>query len=86
MNGEQLVIHCPDGGRFMTYLELSKLADRKPKIAERETKRADKLAHLSRQIELRAATTKRADDAERLVMRFRAQLRAAGLDPDDDVP
>ena len=82
LNSEQLVIHCPDGGRFMTYLEVSNLADRNAKIADHETERANGLALLRRQVTLRVAMTERADTAKRRLEQLRAKMIAAGLDPD----
>ena len=67
-----LHVYGANGQRFLTFVEVSERAeqaDMETKRAKREAKRADREA-------------KRADDAVQLLVKLRAKMLAAGLDPD----
>jgi hypothetical protein len=72
-SGPELVIHRPDGERFLTFQELRDSRDAERQRADTERQRAE-------------AETKRAEAAERELERTRELLRAAGIDPDQDKP
>lgn len=68
-SGPELVVHRPDGRRFLTYRELAARAEEQARRAEEQAARAEGQA-------------RRADAAEAELARLRDRLRAAGLDPD----
>jgi Uma2 family endonuclease len=69
INGDELVIHYPDGRRFLNFKELAEERDQQARLAEEE-----RLARLQAQ--------KRADQAEQHTARLAEQLRKLGVEPD----
>ena len=87
MSGEELVVVRPDGGRFLTNLELEQrkaVAEQRSAEAEQRSAEAEQR---SAEAEQRVAAEKRltANLAQNLE-HLRAKMLAAGLDPDADGP
>lgn len=67
---EELQIYCPDGRRFLSYVEIAQQADQEQARAEQEKQRAEQ-------------EKRRADEAEARAAQLAERLRAAGIDPDE---
>ncbi len=88
--GSDLNIYGANGQRFLTFIEIGKRAELEAKRAEREAKRAESESRRAKHESNRAdsesnradSEANRADDAEEQIARMRANMLAAGLDPD----
>ena len=74
--GAELHIYGVNGERFLTFIEIGKRAEREAKRAESESRRA------KREAKRAESEAKRANDAEDQLARMRANMLAAGLDPE----
>jgi len=76
----ELDLFRPDGARFLTYTELAEQKQLAEQRADYEGQRAD-------QAEQRADyAEQRADHAAQRAKRLAAQLRALGIEPENDSP
>jgi Uma2 family endonuclease len=75
-SGPELVICRPDGERFLTFVELDKLAEQERKRAEQERKRAEQEKKRAEQ------EKKRAEQEKKRAEKLAAKLRELGVDPD----
>ncbi|PSR15975.1 hypothetical protein C8255_20280 [filamentous cyanobacterium CCP3] len=73
MTDTGLELYRPDGQRFLTYTELGQLLDQERQRADQERERAEQ-------------ERQRAEQERQRADRLAAQLRAAGLEPDDLEP
>ena len=74
--GSDLHIYGANGQRFLTFIEIGKRAEREAKRAESESRRA------KREAKRADSEANRANDAVEQLARMRANMLAAGLDPD----
>jgi Uma2 family endonuclease len=83
MSGEELVILRPDKSRFLTFLELGKLAEQKQQEAE-DAKREAETARKETDTARKEAETarKETDTARKEAARLADRLRELGIDPD----
>ena len=81
--GSDLHIYGANGQRFLTFIEIGKRAELEANRAEREAKRAETEARRATRESNRATReSNRANDAVEQLARMRANMLAAGLDPD----
>ncbi|MEE6161828.1 Uma2 family endonuclease [Cylindrospermopsis raciborskii DSH] len=67
MTGDELVIYYPDGGRFLSPVELSNYAEQENQRAERETQRAEREKLLKEQETQRAERETQRAEREKLL-------------------
>ena len=79
----KLQLRGPDGGRFVSYVELVAQRQRSEAIAQREHNRAEQQTQRAEQQTQRAEQqTQRAEQAQQRAERLADKLRAMGIDPD----
>jgi Uma2 family endonuclease len=84
LTGDELVIHYPDGRRFLTFLEICAEREAAERRAEDEKHRAEDEKQRAEDEKRRGdQEKKRADAAEQRVARLMGQLRARDLDPEE---
>ncbi|MBY0459720.1 MAG: Uma2 family endonuclease [Gemmataceae bacterium] len=82
-DGSELAVFYPDGGRFLTFLEIGRLAEQRLREVEEAQKQAEQQKARAEQEKARAEQEKiRADRQQAENDRLRVLLRAAGIDPD----
>ncbi|MEE6161854.1 Uma2 family endonuclease [Cylindrospermopsis raciborskii DSH] len=74
MTGDELVIYYPDGGRFLSPVELSNYAEQENQRAERETQRAEREKLLKEQETQRAEREKLLKEQEKFLVKEQETL------------